>query len=329
MRRCSSFFAAMAVLLALPLAAERTIQLTGANEVEINSVLVSVNGFPVTLGDVIFETWEAESRVYALGGSEVRESVADIRMQKLEELIDRRLLVQEFDRRGYELPAEYVEMALEMIARDLGCRTRKELAERAASLHTDMNELRIMAEERIKVEMLMNGLVLRRVNVTPRQISAYIDEHRDEFLEYDKIIFSMLKLDSSREDFAGTVEAVAASLHEDPSPENFTRLALEYSDWKRSAGGDSGELEIRRLRPEFIAVLGEEIVPGVISEAVEIPGEGVYYLFVREIKEAAEPDWSEIRKRVALRLEEETRIRIIDEYLKELRSAAVIERQQI
>ncbi len=319
------FFLIIVLLAAVAVKAE-TVTLEGVNEVEINSVLASVSGHPVTLGDILFETWDAESRVYALADKEdIPELIAGIRADKLQELIDRRLLIEEFDRLGHSVAVEYIEDALNMIARDLGCRTREELELRAKDFHTDINELRRMAEERIKVEMLMNGLVMKRVNVTPRQTAEYVEKHREEFIEAEKIRFSLLKLNSGREDCTEVRKIVDEALAAEPSSEKFALLAGKYSDWKRESGGDVGFIEKRRLRREFSAILGDEPEPGVVYGPVEVEEDGVYYILVTDKRGSAEPDWNDVRKQAAAKLEKEAGEAVIEAYLQKLRSRAVIE----
>ena len=312
----------------LSLCGGTAVSLKSANEVEINSVLASVSGHPITLGDVLFETWDAESRIYALAErEEIPELIAGVRMDKLEELINRRLLINEFDRLGHSVAPEYIEEALNMISRELGCLTRDELEARAKDFHTDYAELRRIAEERIKMEMLVNGLVMKRANVTPRQVAGYIDEHRDEFVEEAKIRFSILKLDSSRDDLPEAAKAVADALANDSSAGNFIKLAGQYSDWKRELGGDVGLIDRNRLRRDFAGLLGEDPAAGVVYGPLDFPDDGFYYLFVTELQDAFEPDWKEVRKKAAEKLEAGEKNRIMADYLQVLRAKAVIERK--
>ena len=327
-----SFPAILAVVLAAASALSaaeatgRPVVLRGANPVEINCVLATVNDVPVTLGDVLFESWEAESRVYALAAAEdVGPMIADIRKQKLDELVDRRLLVMEFDRLGQPVERRYVEEALEHIARRLGCRSRAELEERAAFFHTGVPELRKMAEERIKIEMLLNGLVYKRADPTPREISEYIREHREEYAVPARVRLSMIKLDCDAPDMEETAEKIQRALAADPAPENFEFLAGKHSAWHRESGGDVGMIERSRLRPEFAAALGEELRPGMISPRIDIEEEGVYFLLVREVSDGEEPDWAAVRRQAGEKLRNAGRDEAVEQYLSGLRAAAVIE----
>lgn len=307
-------------------ASGRPVVLRGANPVEINCVLATVNDVPVTLGDVLFESWEAESRVYALAAAEdIGPMIADIRRRTLDELVDRRLLVMEFDRLGQPVERRYVEDALEHISRRLGCRSRAELEERAAFFHTGMAELRKMAEERIKIEMLLNGLVYKRADPTPREIADYISGHREEYEVPERVRLSMIKLDCDMPELEETAEKIRAALAADPAPENFEFLAGNYSAWHRESGGDVGLIERSRLRPEFAAALGDELSPGMISPRIDIEDEGVYFLLVREVVEAEEPDWSLVRRQAGEKLRAAGRDEAVEKYLSGLRNSAVIE----
>ena len=101
------------------------------------SILATVNGRAVTLGEVLSESSSSEAlaKAYAAQGK-VSEEIAKLRQDAVDRIIDRKLLIDEFDRLKLVLPQKYVESMLDDLAENLNCRTRAELAARARAMNS-------------------------------------------------------------------------------------------------------------------------------------------------------------------------------------------------
>ncbi len=301
-------------------------QLEPAGTTESDAVLAEVNGFPITLSDVLFESWREEARAYAvLTPAELEKAIADIRKNKLTDLIDRRLVIADFQRHEYRVDNRYVEQVLDRMAREMGCADRIELSRRARDFNSTMEQLRTLAGERLMNEMMLSNLLYEQVNITPYELHCYIAEREADFRVPARIRFRLLRIGTNSRDRAQRLADVAKALESPAAAENFAGIVTHWSDGPAAAqGGDLGWIEQSRVRREFAALLGDAPEIGRIYGPLEIPDEGVFYLQVLESTVEQAPDRAALQQELRAKLEEEARQKVVHDYLSKLRANALI-----
>ena len=104
-----------------------------------NSILATVNGHAVTLGEVLKESSSSEALAKAYTEQkEISGAVAKLRQDTVDRIIDRKLLIDEFTRLKLFLPPKYIESMLDDLAINLNCRSRSELAAKARALNSSI-----------------------------------------------------------------------------------------------------------------------------------------------------------------------------------------------
>lgn len=98
MNRFRAIVAGTAVMAAATLCgAEQPYELKPDNQLEVNSVLASVNGEPISLWDVLPATRQQEYQAYAAySGDRLYEAIRQIRRKTVDDLIDRKLLIADY-----------------------------------------------------------------------------------------------------------------------------------------------------------------------------------------------------------------------------------------
>ena len=77
---------------------------SGAARNEMNSILASVNGKPISLQDVLPLTRAEEFRVFSsCVGEELQKRILEIRRRAADELIDRQLILEDYAGKSFEL----------------------------------------------------------------------------------------------------------------------------------------------------------------------------------------------------------------------------------
>ena len=78
---------------------------------QVDSILASVNGEPISLLDVIYESTQDEARLYALYSSkEIFHEMQKLRKRFLDKIIDRKLILLEYKAKTpFKVPRQYVE----------------------------------------------------------------------------------------------------------------------------------------------------------------------------------------------------------------------------
>ena len=107
------------------------------------------------------------------------------------------------------------------------------------------------------------------------------------------------------------------------NPERFSELAARYSAGPAAdSGGSLGEIERRRLRPEFAAAMPVPEVGKIYGPIQTV--DGVSFLRVVAHQPEKRSDFAELGPQIRSRLEREEFDKIRRSYLDELRKKAVI-----
>ena len=102
------------------------------NKLQINSVLASVNGEPVSLEDILPATRQQEYQAYAAySGERLFEAIRSIRRKAVDDLIDRKLVIADYRRQPFEIPNQQIEEELDNVAERMGYRSRSEFIRQA------------------------------------------------------------------------------------------------------------------------------------------------------------------------------------------------------
>ncbi len=291
---------------------------------DMDSVLATVNGKAILLSDIIGETGRLEMQSYAVfAPEELPDRIRTLRLEAVDEQINRELVITDFksvpERRVEE---KYIEMLLSNLAVSQGCRDRLELAAWARRQNTTLEALREEAVQQLMCQMMYNTTLYQKVNVTPQEVYNYLQEHRDEFVEREQVRLRVLRLDLNN--VQDKQRRITEVLVKDGGAERFGELVQLYSSGPNAHnGGDLGWIDRDKLRLEF-AKMAEGLAVGEVSEASEIPGEGIYYLQLLEIQEPSEPDWKVLSKKVQERLHAQAEQKAIDEYHQSLREKAIV-----
>ena len=286
---------------------------------ELNSVLASVNGEPITLGEVLKETQLEEARLLQLHpGASSQEPVLALRRRVVDDLIDRKLVLQDFQKQPFEIPLQYVESMIDQVALDSGLRSRSELERALRASGSTLEALRRKALDSVIQQAMFARRAQLDVNLTPHELYSYYQEHPAEFTTPERLRLALLLL---KPDASAAAREAAGTLSE--HPERFDQVTRLYSDGPaREQGGDLGYVVRAQLRPEFAEAL-KEPVPDRVYGPVKT-AEGTYYLKLTDYRPARRSAFAEVAGPLRRKLEEELHRQSRERYLRELRSRAVI-----
>ena len=137
----------------------------------IDSILASVNGIPISLSDVLYESRRTEARLgMVYSGKQLYDEVLKLRRQILDDIIVRKLVLSEYKKKQFDIPQQYTETLLDEIMESYGCENREELAERARKSGTSLAELTKKTTEKVIIQVMVNSFYFNYVNVTPREL---------------------------------------------------------------------------------------------------------------------------------------------------------------
>ena len=256
----------------------------------IDSVLVSVNGEPITLLDVILETGSREKELAGIySGERLFSETRKLRMETVERIVTRKLIYEKYKANPFDIPRQEIENLLDEFVRTSGAESRTALEKSLLPFGITPERLREQAKETIAVEVLLMRDCDHHVDVTPKEVYEDYKAHPEKWTVPEKISLQLLQINvtagSAGGDPKAAVKAIRKELDEDSSQKNFTRLVLERSDGATASdGGITEGAELAKLRPEFIEALKGKKSGDVVGP-VEAP-EAFFFLRVIGIEPA-------------------------------------------
>ena len=289
----------------------------------LNAVLATVNGEPISLGDVLPLTQAREYQAAAAySGEMLTKAVYKLRLEAVDELIDSKLILADYNGKKFEISARDIETAVDEASVRMGCRSRSELARRLREIGSSVDELRKKLREQLIVQLMLQREYHVSNFITPADLYRYYKEHEADFSRPESIELAMLQLPADRSDTERTVREISERLAADPGA--FAELVRRHSSGPgRGDGGRLGIIERKRLRPEFAAALGETPAAGSIRGPLST-ADGIFWLKVIAYHPAEkipfESSGAEIRRRMEADLRRDCRAR----YCARLRKGALV-----
>lgn len=293
------------------------------SKVRVDSVLASVNGSPISLLDVVDDCAGEEARLrMMLSGDELKASVKALRRRVLDEAIDRKLIVGDYHNDPFDIPRQHIEDMIDKMSWSLSDGTRKSLKRKIEESGITLEDFEGKAKDRIIIDYTLGTLFYKVQAATPRDIYEFYEQNKDKFSSPASIRLQVLFLQGSRE----TNRDLLKEISEDVKSGNekiFTSLVILHSAAPNAKnGGDLGWIETGKLRPEFAAAIKDH-PPGFISEPVVTP-EGIYFLRIAGLVPGGAKPFDEVNTQIGDELNRRVRERTYSEYMKRLRSEAII-----
>ena len=294
---------------------------SGVHAAQLNKVAAVVNGKVITMFDLQKAALPdlARARLNPDDPKQAKQ-VNDILRKALDNLIIDLLVEQEAKRLEISVSDSEVDAELVNIMKERRL-TRAQFEEQLKRQNLSLADLRETFERGIKRQKIMGMQVGRKVVVTPEEIKAYYDKHKNELFLRDGLHMGLLVYPPN-----ANVSGIAAQIKSGSL--SFAEAARKYSVGpNKEKGGDMGPVEWDKLNPEWSERLnsmrpGDVTPPFVIQKnfkaqvALFRPG-------------ATGPDkpltLEEARPQIDAILRQPKAMERFDEYISQLRSRAVID----
>lgn len=290
---------------------------------KVDSILASINGIPISLMDVIYESRREESKLCLVyNGSDLYQEVHKMRKKILNEIINRYLVLAEYDKKKFEIPDQYIESLIDDLAISYGCSTRHELEAKAKKVGSSLAELRKKAKDKIAIQVMINNYYYASVNLTPKELFEYYEQHKNEFSTPDRVKIELIMLKKNHEKYTETLQQITDEL-KSSNKKVFISLAKLYSDGPNAAtGGDLGWIDEPRLRPEFAQAL-KGLKAGDITSAINTD-EGTYFLRLDQHEPGVTASYKKLSAELRDKVENKLKETAYSEYIEKLRKDAII-----
>ncbi|MEO6848513.1 MAG: peptidyl-prolyl cis-trans isomerase [Chthoniobacterales bacterium] len=255
-------------------------------------------------------------------GAELASKVKEARSGALNDLIDRKLILQAFNKNKFNIP-EYV------IDDDISTTIRNDFGnDRGAFVRTlraqgyTVTQYRQIERDKIIVQAMRQANVKDDFVISPKAVQKYYDSNRAAFSTPEQVKLRMIVLreEEGGDSKAQMAEEIRGRLN---SGADFERMATMYSeDSTQDAGGDWGWVDHTTLNKD-LSDTAFALKAGEISKVKKVAN-SYYILMVEARKNATVKPLSEVRDEIQRRLTQEVRMQNQQRWLAKLREQTFV-----
>jgi len=274
-----------ALCLGLPVRAELA---DGIKAIVNNTVITyqQVEEFTAPAVEVLRRQYAAQPEVF-------QRKLAEALDNSLEILVERQLILHEFETKYNKLPDSVVdELVQDRIREQFGDRVTAMKSLQAQGMTYEQFRENIR-DQYIESELRQMN-VSREIVLSPYRVETYYLAHQDDFKVEDEIKLRMIVLNKTSDDDTNTPALAREILSQIKEGASFQDMAATYSQGsQQKQGGDWGWIERSVLRKE-LADVAFALKPGQVSDVVETP-EACYLMLVEQTRPAHVRSLSEVR----------------------------------
>jgi peptidyl-prolyl cis-trans isomerase SurA len=305
--------------------------MTTPHAVLLDGVAAYVDGDAITVGEVMRLLAPEIGRLQAAyKGEALRERLREKYRERLNFLIDTRLILRAFQAKPEQVNAAQLDREVERRAEEF---TREQFKGDRGELLAALREEGLTPEQwrgRIRETLIVGYMRSREVEgkviVSPADVRTAYEARATSLQQPAKVhlLLMYFKGGGAEEAKAGARRRAEAARQKVEAGGDFGAVAkAESDDSKAAAGGDWGWLDAQDLRAELAgAVTG--LAVKVTSPVVEAEGD-FYLLRVEERREAAPLSFDETRAAIERELREKEAQRIHEAWVTRLRRAAFVD----
>jgi peptidyl-prolyl cis-trans isomerase SurA len=290
-----------------------------------NAVAVIVNDAIITYADIqrtIGPAMEIIARQYGNNREVLEAKFAEARQSGTDDLIIRRLVLDDFKKAGYNLPETIIEDEIRNRIRErFG--DRRTLTKTLQAQGMTYETFRTQVREDFVVAAMRNAKVSSSIVISPTRIENYYVSHTEEFREEARVKLRMIVVNENLNLPGASKKLLEEIRGKVAGGASFAEMASLYSEGsQRAEGGDWGWIERKTLRDE-LARIAFALKPGEMSDVIATPA-AAYLMLVEASKPSLVKPLSEVRDEIERKLTQDERTRQQKTYIDRLRETAFI-----
>ena len=290
-----------------------------------DGIAALVNDDVITFSDVQNSLGNTEEELaQSYRGNELMDKIRDARKDALEQLVERRLIIQDFKKRGGTIPESIIEGEIQVIIDEHYGKDRSLFIKTLEALGLSLETFKDRISDKVTVRFMQGKEISgEQIIISPYKIEQYYKEHVKDFSEGEKVKLRMIyikKITGEEKDQKRMAHEILSKLN---TGVDFATLASIYSeDTKSDEGGEYGFIGRDTLRKELTEV-AFNLKIGHFSPVVETD-DGFYIMQIIEKKDAKTASLAEARDLIERLLVTEEKKRLQDEWIRKLKRRAYI-----
>jgi peptidyl-prolyl cis-trans isomerase SurA len=292
----------------------------------VNGIAAVVNNDVITYSEVR-ELAEPRERLLRsqYSGEELAKQIIALRKATLQDLIDRQLIVQAFDKEKLEFPDYLIDARVDQIIHDSFGGDRHAFIKTMEAQHYSMAKFRELERDKIKVQAMRQRAVKTKLIVPPGKVEEYYQQHKELFSSKAQVKLRMIMIPGKAG--AGPDDPQKSMADEIRGKLNtgadFDKMAQMYSeDSTRDLGGDWGWIDEKTLSAPLTEA-AFRLKPGEISKVISMANN--YYILKVEARQGGDlKPFKDVRDEIENRLRQEQSQEMQEHWIAGLRSKAYI-----
>lgn len=296
----------------------------------VNGIAAIVNGKVITKSQVR-EAVQAQIQLlrfkYREDPAGLQKELDDLQATALESLIDRELILTEFQKLGGAIKPQYIDDDINGLIRDSFKGNRDEFVTELAKAGMTMKKFRDLREKMIIVQVMRGRHTGELPPPTPREVEEFYRTNNERFRDKDMIKISTITVPKYTGDADTTPEKQKKLAQEVRSKiiagADFATMAKTYSQDSRAENGGEWDWMERKQMKKSMADAAFALKNGGVSQVID--DETAYiviYCDAKKFGEAAPLD--KVRPDIEKMINQEKSRASLDQWLKDLRRKAVI-----
>ena len=227
----------------------------------------------------------------------------------LEQLVERQLILHDFDVEGYKLPDSVVDELVQDNIRDRFDGDRVTLMKTLQAQGKTFEQFREDIRDQFIVTQLRDKNISQEIVISPYKVENYYLAHQDDFKVDDQVKLRMIVLNKSSDDDTNTLNLAREIRTKINEGADFAQMASVYSQGSQQhQGGDWGLID-RSVLTKQLSDVAFSLKPGQVSDVIETPGAD-YLMLVEKISPAHVQPLNDVRDDIekTLRTQEQARV---------------------
>ncbi len=265
------------------LALTLTLPAPAAEEV-LDGIAAVVNGSVVTFSQVRELVAAREQTLrQTLHGQELIDKVKELRLSAINDLIDRQLVLQEFEKNKFSIPDYIIDDHINTIIREQFNNDRQAFIRTLQAQGYTLQRFRKVETDKMIVQAMRQKAVKGTPTLSPAKIEQYYSAHRADYSTPEQVKLRMIVL---HKDTPGAKNTASELLTKIKGGADFAKMAEMYSeDSSKDSGGDWGWIDRTTLN-ENLSKPAFALKSGEVSKVLDVGGN--YYLLYVEARKNSE-----------------------------------------
>ena len=255
-----------------------------------------------------------------LHGKELVDKIKEVRLAAINDLIDRQLVIQEFQKNKFAIPEYVVDDHIATIIREQFNGDRQAFIRTLQAQGYTLQRFRKIENDKMIVQAMRNRSVKDTGILSPSKLEKYYETHRATYSTPEQVKLRMLVLHKDSPGARSTADELRGKIK---NGDDFAKMATMYSeDSTKDVGGDWGWIERSTLN-ESLSGPAFALKAGQVSKVLEVGG-NYYLLYVEARKNASTKPMDGVRDEIEKQVLQEDRQAAQQKWIDGLRSKAFV-----